>query len=144
MAHHTRTRRDSRPPGTVSAVKTVRNRRQVHEGKQPALGAQPQERKYLSFVKTSYSFERGFQAGRGRYPLIMLACVIRALRLLTVLAGGHRALALENLALRQQLAIYRRARPRPAVRGSDRLFWVSLRAAVQETAAQFGTFNNRR
>ncbi len=59
----------------------------------------------------------------------MLACVIRALRLLTVLAGGHRALALENLALRQQLAMYRRARPRPAVRGSDRLFWVSLRRA---------------
>jgi len=25
-------------------------------------------KKPLSFVKTSYSFERGFQAGRGRYP----------------------------------------------------------------------------
>jgi len=59
----------------------------------------------------------------------MLACVIRALRLLTVLAGGHRALALENLALRQQLDMYRRTRPRAAVRWSDRLFWVGLRRA---------------
>jgi len=55
--------------------------------------------------------------------------VIRVLRLLTVLAGGHRALALENLALRQQLAMDRRTRPRPAARWSDRLFWVGLRRA---------------
>ena len=59
----------------------------------------------------------------------MLARRLRVLRLLTVLAGGHRALALENVALRQQLAMYQRARPRPAVRWSDRLFWVALRRA---------------
>lgn len=59
----------------------------------------------------------------------MLARLLRVLRLLTVLAGGHRALALENVALRQQLAMYQRARPRPAVRWSDRLFWVALRRA---------------
>ena len=61
----------------------------------------------------------------------MLARVIRVLHLLTVLAGGHRALALENLALRQQLAMYRRARPRPTVR-SDRLVWVGLCRAWSE------------
>ena len=59
----------------------------------------------------------------------MFARLLRALRLLTVLAGGHRALALENLALRQQLAMYRRTRPRPAARGADRLFRVGLRRA---------------
>jgi len=59
----------------------------------------------------------------------MLACLLRVLRLVTVFAGGHRALALENLALRQQLAMYRRTRPRPAVRWADRLFWVGLRRA---------------
>jgi hypothetical protein len=59
----------------------------------------------------------------------MLARLLRVLRLLTVLAEGHRALALENVALRQQLAMYQRARPRPAVRWSDRLFWVALRRA---------------
>ena len=57
----------------------------------------------------------------------MLARFLRVLRLLTVLAGGHRALALENLALQQQLAMYRRTRPRPAARWAERLFWVGLR-----------------
>jgi len=57
----------------------------------------------------------------------MLACLLRVLRLLTVFAGGHRALAIENVALRQQVAMYRRIRPRPTVRWSDRLCWVGLR-----------------
>ena len=35
-------------------------------------------------------------------------------------------LALENLALRQQLAMYRRTQPKPVIRWSDRLFWVGL------------------
>ena len=36
---------------------------------------------------------------------------------------------LENLALRQQLAVYRRTRPKPAIRWSDRLSWIGLRWA---------------
>ena len=35
--------------------------------------------------------------------------------------------ALEVLALRQQLAVLKRKRPRPALRLWDRLFWTSLR-----------------
>ena len=58
----------------------------------------------------------------------MVAWILRLVRLLIVLASRHRSLALENLALRQQLAIYRRCRPKPTMRGSDRLFWVGLRA----------------
>ena len=38
----------------------------------------------------------------------------------------HRDLALENLALRQQLAIFKRCHPRPSLRPTDRLFWVWL------------------
>jgi hypothetical protein len=38
----------------------------------------------------------------------------------------HRDLALENLALRQQLAIFKRRHPRPRLRPTDRLFWVWL------------------
>jgi putative transposase len=34
--------------------------------------------------------------------------------------------ALENLALRHQLAVYRRTIARPKVRTTDRLFWVGL------------------
>jgi putative transposase len=46
---------------------------------------------------------------------------------MTVSAGKQRhALALENLALRQQVAIYKRTHPRPQLRKTDRLFWVCL------------------
>jgi hypothetical protein len=39
---------------------------------------------------------------------------------------SHRQLALENLALRHQLAVYKRTVTRPKVRRIDRLFWVWL------------------
>jgi hypothetical protein len=48
------------------------------------------------------------------------------LRLCPFFYGGHRQLALENLALRQQLAVYKRTVTRPPLRRSDRLFWVAL------------------
>ena len=41
-------------------------------------------------------------------------------------SGGRAALALENLALRQQLAVLHRSAPRPKLRWRDRLFWVWL------------------
>ena len=62
----------------------------------------------------------------------MVAWIIRVVGLLIVLAGRHRSLALENLALRQQLALYRRSRPRPTMRWPDRLFWIGLRAAWRD------------
>jgi hypothetical protein len=40
--------------------------------------------------------------------------------------GSHRHLALENLALRQQLAVYKKTLRRPKLHPSDRLFWVFL------------------
>jgi transposase InsO family protein len=59
----------------------------------------------------------------------MVAGFIHCVRLLSVLASRHRTLVLENLALRQQLEVYRRSRSKPAVRWSDRLFWIGLRWA---------------
>jgi transposase InsO family protein len=56
----------------------------------------------------------------------MITLLLHLLRLLPVLFGGHRQLALENLALRQQLAVYKRMMPRPRLRRTDRLFWVGL------------------
>jgi hypothetical protein len=50
-------------------------------------------------------------------------------RLLPFLVGGHRQLALENLALRQQLAVYKRTAARPKLRTMDSLFWVGLARA---------------
>src|SRR3989441_4607564 len=56
----------------------------------------------------------------------MIILLLHLLRLLPFLCGGHRQLALENLALRHQLAVYKRTVTRPKLRNSDRLFWVAL------------------
>src|SRR2546422_10769744 len=56
----------------------------------------------------------------------MITLLLHLLRLLPFLCGGRPQLALENLALRQQLAVYKRMARRPKLRRSDRLFWVWL------------------
>jgi putative transposase len=56
----------------------------------------------------------------------VITLVLHLLRLLPFLLGGHRQLALENLALRQQLAVYKRTAPRPRLHTMDRLFWAGL------------------
>ena len=55
----------------------------------------------------------------------MITLLLHLLRLLPFLVGGHRGLALENLALRQ-LVIYKRTVIRPTLHTTDRLFWVGL------------------
>jgi hypothetical protein len=44
----------------------------------------------------------------------MISTLLHLLRLFPFLCGGHRQLALETLALRQQLTVYRRAVARPS------------------------------
>ena len=56
----------------------------------------------------------------------MITLLLHLLRLLPFLFGGHRQLALENLALRQQLAVYKRTINRPPLRPADRVFWIGL------------------
>src|SRR5438132_3672703 len=56
----------------------------------------------------------------------MITLLLHVLRLLPFLLGGHRQLAVENLALRQQLAVYKRTTARPKLRTTDRLFWIWL------------------
>jgi putative transposase len=56
----------------------------------------------------------------------MITLLLHLFRLLPILCGSHRHLALENLALRQQLAVYKKTLRRPKLRPSDRLFWASL------------------
>jgi transposase InsO family protein len=46
---------------------------------------------------------------------------------LRVVLRDRHALVVENLLLRQQLAVALRARPRPRLRGRDRLFWTVVR-----------------
>ena len=62
----------------------------------------------------------------------MLAALVGFLRMLGLLCRGHRAVVLENVALRQQLSVFRRTIRRPHLRTSDRLFWVLLAKTWQD------------
>src|SRR6516165_11981363 len=61
-----------------------------------------------------------------RQSRFMISTLLHLVRLFPFFYGGHRQLALENLALRQQLAAYKRTVTRPRLRRTDRLFWVWL------------------
>ena len=61
----------------------------------------------------------------------MFALLCSLIRLL-VLPGSVREMALENLALRQQLTVFKRHSPRPRLRKADRLFWVLLSKSWKE------------
>jgi putative transposase len=56
----------------------------------------------------------------------MLIAVVIAFRSFALMWAGHRAVALENLALRQQLAVLMRTATRPPLRRRERLFWILL------------------
>ena len=56
----------------------------------------------------------------------MSAFLLRWFRLIWLFTRGHQALVLENLALRQQLAVYKRNSKRPRLNRSDRMFWIAL------------------
>lgn len=56
----------------------------------------------------------------------MLAFLLGLFRLIWLFGKGHHVVLLENLALRQQLAIYKRKQIRPRLVGQDRWFWIAL------------------
>jgi putative transposase len=60
-------------------------------------------------------------------PRIVLQLMQMLLALVQALMASRKELALENLALRQQVAALKRERPRPRLTDLDRLFWVALR-----------------
>ena len=51
---------------------------------------------------------------------------LRLVHLIWLFTRGHQVLVLENLALRQQLAIFKRQQKRPRLSRWDRLFWIAL------------------
>ena len=59
----------------------------------------------------------------GHMPVLLLF-VFRFVRLLL---SGHQAVAIENAALRMQIAAFQRKRKRPQLTTLDRVFWVTLR-----------------
>ena len=58
----------------------------------------------------------------------MLNAILLWIRFVILVLGGHQQVALENAALRQQLAVFKRDVKRPKLRRWDRLFWIGLRA----------------
>src|SRR5258708_2334086 len=56
---------------------------------------------------------------------VLLLFVFRFVRLLL---SGHQAVAIENAALRMQIAAFQRKRKRPLLTTLDRIFWVTLRS----------------
>ena len=57
----------------------------------------------------------------------MPAPFLSIFRFLRFLLSGHQTVAIEDVALRLQLAAFQRQRKRPALTTLDRVFWVSLR-----------------
>src|SRR5215813_2859595 len=56
----------------------------------------------------------------------MLNAIVLAIRFVLLIFAGQKQVALENAALRQQLAAFKRSVPRPKLNNRDRLFWIGL------------------
>jgi putative transposase len=56
----------------------------------------------------------------------MLTSILHCFRLFFLIFSGHRTMVLENMALRQQLEIYKRKSKRPRLSRRDRWFWILL------------------
>src|SRR5215469_10455214 len=56
----------------------------------------------------------------------MLNAIVVSIRFILLIFAGQKQVALENAALRQQLAVFKRNVPRPKLNNRDRLFWVGL------------------
>jgi len=61
----------------------------------------------------------------------MLNAILVSIRFILLILGGQKHLALENAALRQQLAVFKRNVPRPKLNNRDRLFWIGLKMIWQ-------------
>jgi hypothetical protein len=64
----------------------------------------------------------------------MLNAFVIAIRFIILVFSGHKKVALENAALRQQLAVFRRDLKQNCAVG-DRTFWVALRMIWKEVGA---------
>src|SRR5215471_12247576 len=65
----------------------------------------------------------------------MLNSLLLAIRFLSLVFSGHKQVALENIALRHQLAVFTREKKRPRLRDRDRLFWIALKKLYKDWRA---------
>jgi putative transposase len=64
--------------------------------------------------------------------LIAMTWILRLLHLVRLLTEDRQRLALENIALRHQLAVLRRSVNRPRIHDSDRVFWILMMRALKD------------
>src|SRR5205823_10767526 len=64
----------------------------------------------------------------GEMPVLLLF----VFRFIHLLLSGHQAVAIENAALRMQIAAFQRKRKRPLLTTVDRIFWITLRSLWSE------------
>ena len=62
----------------------------------------------------------------------MLNAIVVSIRFILLVLAGQKQVALENLALRQQLLVFKRNVPRPKLINRDRLFWIGLYMTWQD------------
>src|SRR5438132_11939681 len=62
----------------------------------------------------------------------MFTALLSLFRMILWILGGYEQVALENVARREQLALFQRSVRHPKIRPTDRLFWVCLRKAWRE------------
>jgi len=62
----------------------------------------------------------------------MLNAIVLAIRFVLLIFAGQKQVALENAALRQQLAVFKRNVPRPKLNNLDRFFWIGLYMVWQD------------
>src|SRR5215831_9979652 len=69
----------------------------------------------------------------------MLNSLFLAIRFLILIFSGYKHVALENVALRHQLAVFKREKKRPRLRNRDRWFWIALKKLWKDwrTALEF-------
>jgi hypothetical protein len=70
--------------------------------------------------------------------LLMLNAILRGIRFVILVLSGYHHVVLENAALRQQLAAFKRDLKRPRLRRRDRLFWAGLRTDLEELEISSG------
>jgi hypothetical protein len=63
-----------------------------------------------------------------RFDYAQPVLLLFVLRLVRLLLSGHQAVAIENAALRMQIAAFQRKRKRPLLTTLDRVFWITLRS----------------
>jgi hypothetical protein len=56
----------------------------------------------------------------------MLNAIVVSIRFILLILAGQKQVALENAALRHQLAVFKRSVRRPKLNYCDRFFWIGL------------------